>query len=82
MTLTVDVHELPARFAELVAFAAAGNEVLVADGAQPRVRLVALTANKPRVLGLHPGAFEPHDDFDAPLPEEFWAGSFREARHD
>ena len=29
---------------------------------------------KPRVLGLHPGAFQPSDDFDAPLPDEFWLG--------
>jgi hypothetical protein len=29
---------------------------------------------KPRVLGLHPGAFQPSDDFDDPLPDEFWLG--------
>jgi len=29
---------------------------------------------KPRVLGLHPGAFQPADDFDDPLPDEFWLG--------
>jgi len=27
-----------------------------------------------RVAGLHPGAFEPAPDFDAPLPDEFWTG--------
>lgn len=29
---------------------------------------------KPRILGLHPGAFQPSDDFDDPLPDEFWLG--------
>ncbi len=27
-------------------------------------------SKKPRVLGLHPGAFQPSDDFDDPLPDE------------
>lgn len=27
-----------------------------------------------RVGNLHPGNFRPSDDFDAPLPDEFWFG--------
>ncbi len=27
-----------------------------------------------RVLGLHPGAMEASEDFDAPLPDSFWLG--------
>ncbi len=27
-----------------------------------------------RVPNLHPGAFEMADDFDEPLPDEFWLG--------
>ena len=27
-----------------------------------------------RIHGLHAGAIWTSDDFDAPLPEEFWAG--------
>ncbi|MBI1280878.1 MAG: DUF2281 domain-containing protein [Anaerolineaceae bacterium] len=29
---------------------------------------------KPRILGLHPGAIWTSDDFDDPLPDEFWLG--------
>lgn len=29
---------------------------------------------KKRVLGLHPGSMRMSDDFDAPLPDEFWFG--------
>lgn len=29
---------------------------------------------KPRVLGLHPGAIWTSEDFDDPLPDEFWLG--------
>jgi len=33
------------------------------------------TANlKPRILGLNPGAIWTSDDFDDPLPDEFWLG--------
>ena len=28
----------------------------------------------PRILGLHAGAFTVSEDFDAPLPDEFWLG--------
>ena len=28
----------------------------------------------PRKLGLHPGAWVVSDDFDEPLPDEFWFG--------
>jgi hypothetical protein len=32
---------------------------------------VSKKTKKPRVLGLHPSAFQPSDDFDDPLPDEF-----------
>ena len=72
--IQVEVHELPVRFADLLALATAGTEVIVTDGGIPRARLLPLEAGAGRVPGLHPGAIEPADDFDAPLPEEFWTG--------
>lgn len=32
------------------------------------------TSAKPRILGLHPGAIWTSEDFDDPLPDEFWLG--------
>lgn len=29
---------------------------------------------QPRILGLHPGAIWTSEDFDDPLPDEFWLG--------
>lgn len=29
---------------------------------------------KPRVLGLHADSIQMRDDFDEPLPDEFWLG--------
>jgi antitoxin (DNA-binding transcriptional repressor) of toxin-antitoxin stability system len=72
--IQVEVHELPARFAELLALAAAGAEVIVTEGNIPRARLLPLTGVADRVPGLHQGAIQTADDFDAPLPDEFWTG--------
>jgi len=74
-TTTVDVQELPTRFAEVLSLAAAGNEVIVTDKQVPVARLVPLTPGQPRILGLHAGTITVAPDFDAPLPDEFWEGT-------
>ena len=33
-----------------------------------------IDTSKPRILGLHRGAIWTSDDFDDPLPDEFWLG--------
>lgn len=71
---TVDVKELPAKFTELIAQATTGMEVIVTEGNTPRARLVPLTPGQTRIPGLHAGAMQMADDFDAPLPDEFWLG--------
>lgn len=73
MTSTVEVSEIPSRWAELLASAEAGSEVIVTEGNVPKARLTPLV--RPRVLGLHPGAIEISEEFDAPLPDEFWMGT-------
>ncbi len=67
-TTTVDIHELPTRFAEVVSLAASGTEVIVTEGDIPRARLVPLPINQTRIAGLHAGTIRTTDDFDEPLP--------------
>jgi len=74
-TTVIDVKELPTKFAEIVSLAAAGAEVIVTEGNVPRAKLVPLAVGQPRVAGLHTGAIQTTADFDAPLPENFWAGT-------
>jgi antitoxin (DNA-binding transcriptional repressor) of toxin-antitoxin stability system len=74
MAIAIDIRELPARLNEVLALASAGGEVILLDGATPRARLVPLGPPPPRTAGLHPGALQPAPDFDAPLPDDFWAG--------
>ncbi|HJT78248.1 MAG TPA: hypothetical protein VJ739_13675 [Gemmataceae bacterium] len=74
-TTFVEIKDLPSRFAEVLEAAAAGSEVILTDGDVPRAKLVPVAgATQGRVPGLHPGAITTTDDFDAPLPDEFWLG--------
>jgi antitoxin (DNA-binding transcriptional repressor) of toxin-antitoxin stability system len=72
----VELSEAGDQLAELVAQAASGTEVVLTEDHTPRARLVAVSAGSTqRVPGLHPGSMAASDDFDAPLPDEFWAGT-------
>ena len=72
-SLTIDVNDLPARYAEAVARAEQGDEVIVTADGPPPARLVPVpTPLRPRILGLHPGSMIAAPDFDDPLPDEFW----------
>ena len=72
MTTTIDFETTQTPLAELVSLVMSGSEVILAQGEKPLVRLVPMTAE--RISDLHPGAMIISDDFDAPLPDEFWLG--------
>ncbi|WP_165235336.1 hypothetical protein [Aquisphaera insulae] len=55
-------------------YEASGGEVILADGAAPRARIVPCEPPRTRVEGLHAGAFQAAPDLDDPLPDEFWIG--------
>lgn len=75
MVKTVDLIEPNATLAELVSLVTSGTQVVVTQAGNPVARLVPVDAvTEPRVPDLHPGAFQPSEDFDAPLSDEFWAG--------
>jgi antitoxin (DNA-binding transcriptional repressor) of toxin-antitoxin stability system len=74
MATAIDIRDLPARFEEALALATAGHEVVLLDGPTPLARLVPYGLAPSRVPGLHAGAMQPAPDFDAPLPDDFWAG--------
>ena len=78
-TKIIDVHEAQPQLAELLSLVVSGTDVVLTDGTTPVARLVALTApNSPRIAGLHAGLGTEtdwmSDDFDEPLPDEFWTG--------
>ncbi|KAA0230596.1 type II toxin-antitoxin system Phd/YefM family antitoxin [candidate division KSB1 bacterium] len=75
-TQTVTLKDAQTRLAELLTLAQAGNEIIIAEGGQPLARLVPIAGSKPsrRIAGLDRGKIWMSDDFDAPLPDEFWTG--------
>lgn len=78
MTTTIDINEAQ-QLSQVVALAKAGNEVISAEGSMPVARLTAIVPTLPehqqRVAGLHQGAAWMSEDFDQPLPDEFWIGN-------
>jgi antitoxin (DNA-binding transcriptional repressor) of toxin-antitoxin stability system len=75
-TKTIDVQEAHTRLVELLSLVSAGIEIILTEGSTPLARIVPMAgASAPRVAGLHPGAIWTSEDFDEPLPEEFWTGA-------
>ena len=73
----IEVGELAGRLSEVLKQAVAGDEVVVTDKTVPVARLLPIQpqGNVARIPGLHPGAITTTDDFDAPLPDDFWTGN-------
>ena len=68
--MQVNMHDAKTRLSELVAAAEGGEEVIIARGGTPAVRLVAITVkHSPVRLGRLAGQIEIGDDFGEPLPE-------------
>ena len=75
MTQTVTIDEAQNKLQDLLAQALAGHEVIIIDRGQPVARLVPVApAKKKRVAGLNRGTIWTSEDFDQPLPDEFWLG--------
>ena len=75
MTKTVDIDDTQEKWADLIALAQSGTEVILANGITPLARIVPVEpVTTKRIMGLHEGQTWMSDDFDAPLPEEFWGG--------
>ena len=78
VTKTLDVRDSRLSLKELLAQVREGTEIILIDGDRPVARLIPATeekvALKQRQPGLHPGSMVMSDDFDDPLPDEFWLG--------
>ncbi|MBI2402072.1 MAG: type II toxin-antitoxin system Phd/YefM family antitoxin [Gemmatimonadetes bacterium] len=67
----VTVHRAKTNLSKLIARALAGEEIVIARGDTPAVRLVPVTAPVPRrVPGTLKGKIEVTDAFFEPLPPE------------
>lgn len=77
MTLTITVDEARENLQDLLAQVLRGNEVIITEHGKPVARLVPVpvaAAKKKRIAGLNRGTIWTSEDFDEPLPDEFWLG--------
>jgi prevent-host-death family protein len=77
--MIVKMHQAKSQLSKLIAAAVAGEEVVIARGNEPMVRLtpVAPPAKQKRVPGRLKGMFELTDAFFEPLPDDelaLWNG--------
>lgn len=74
----VKVHEAKTQLSKLMARAEAGEEIIIARGGEPVVRLVPIKRKGQRRPGMLRGKFEVGPEFFDPLPEEelaAWEGA-------
>ena len=78
MVTTVTVQEAEARLTELIHLAEQGEEIVIAQDDQPKVKLVPVAPKKigNRVFGEYQGKIRGSmsEDFNDPLPNDFWLG--------
>ncbi|AIE88053.1 type II toxin-antitoxin system Phd/YefM family antitoxin [Fimbriimonas ginsengisoli] len=66
----VNVHEAKTHLSRLLDEVEAGEDIVIARGGKPAVRLVPFGGDRPGVIGLLKGKMTVSDDFDDPLPED------------
>ena len=66
----VNIHEAKTNLSKLIQRVMSGEEVIIAKGNKPLVKLVQLNSPKPeRKLGTAAGLIEIADDFDTPIED-------------
>lgn len=75
-TQTVNLDKVEKQLAELLALVEHNGEIVIAQNGKPLARLEPITPlkKKKRVAGLNRGMIWTNEDFDEPLPDEFWLG--------
>ena len=72
---TVNLDKVEKQLADLLAIVKNGGEVVIAQNGEPIARLESVKrTKKKRVVGLNRGTIWTSEDFDEPLPDEFWLG--------
>lgn len=68
--MLVNIHDAKTHFSKFIEQALKGDEIIIAKGGKPLIRLVPYT-EEPQIRrgGQFKGLIQISDDFDAPLPE-------------
>ncbi len=76
MSTTVTVQEAKAQLSELIHLAEQGEEIIIAQDDEAKVKLVPVLPKNigKRVFGEYRGKIRMSEDFNDPLPNDFWFG--------
>ena len=66
----VNVHEAKTHLSKLLDEAEAGEDIVIARGGKPAVRLIPIRISEPGVIGILEGKIVIPDNFDDPLPDD------------
>ncbi len=79
MATIVTVQEAKAQLTELIHLVAQGEEIVIAQDDQPKVKMVPVEPEKigKRVFGEYRGKIRMSEDFNEPLPDDFWVAGNR-----
>ena len=72
-TMTVSIQDMQQRLPELLSLVSDGNTIIIERNKRPFARVEGIDATpKKRIAGLNRGEIQVSDDFDSPLPDDFW----------
>ncbi len=72
---TIELMPQSPSLEDLLAMAKKESGLTLTKAGHPVAQVIPLPEKpKQRVAPLHPGAIEMSDDFNAPLPDDFWLG--------
>ncbi len=72
---TITLDDAAVRLPELVTRASEGEQIIIAENEHPLARLVPFAeAESDRAFGQARGRIHVSEDFDEPLPDDFWLG--------
>ncbi|MEW6380157.1 MAG: toxin-antitoxin (TA) system antitoxin [bacterium] len=76
MTKTVNIDEVQTQLSKILSLVTAGNEIIIAEGDKLVAKIVPILPHpQTRIAGLNKGKIWVSDDFDEPLPDQFWVGT-------
>jgi antitoxin (DNA-binding transcriptional repressor) of toxin-antitoxin stability system len=83
MTYTMSLNDALSQLHKLLPLTQAGGEIIIVEDNKPVAKLIPLPVTeeagsaetgKKRIFGLHRGQIWVSEDFDDPLPDDFWLG--------
>ncbi|MFB2919663.1 MULTISPECIES: toxin-antitoxin (TA) system antitoxin [Aerosakkonema] len=75
LTKRLDIQQISISIIDLLALVQDHTEILLTDGDMPLAKVIPIDRIQEKIApkaGLNLGAMVMSDDFDEPLPDEFW----------